>query len=635
MTYQAMNIRPAVATLADIKPILPLLYSTASAAVMASALDRAAQLTGSRSLSQIPADVVAWEALAATIVWTGKFRADTPKKAKANFDKFVARVSAIIRRAQSFGSPAPALPAGVEAEWDALADYVDDAQKTFGPDGKLILPNMSDVSIANLRARVGQVAPSAITTDVVRAALIAAPAGKRDSLRRSVRFFNRMIANRDLHAHIGHLLPPAPIGALPVLRDAALDWHTFGPGFLASRDAGIEAAVRPQSKRRGRDRFGGRLGAPALRGAPAGAGQRRRPIRNPEAARTSHHAALSWLARHAYPDPASRARLCNLGDLVTEENIERALRAYIERAEKSDILAAADETSSMTTWLSNLATLARRGLADEDLGWAIDELKFEEGVETFAAREMSASRAAFVRLIDYDPSVARTIVLGPQTLYAEAMRGMAQWKTLGTNARIEVLHLLAAAAMWAIQIGRPLRTRNLNELTCDGPMPQINAPRSEEADPFLFITRSKVKNRRDIEGRIHPGYWKIVNAWIKEGRPRFIDIHKGRGFVDNDFLFPGEKGPLSRQALNKFWNRSVNLLGIPGLTPHMMRHVVATLHLAIRPGDYAVVAAMLCDKISTVEKFYARGEGRAASDLFMKALAEVHPEVRAMLREAA
>jgi hypothetical protein len=49
--------------------------------------------------------------------------------------------------------------------------------------------------------------------------------------------------------------------------------------------------------------------------------------------------------------------------------------------------------------------------------------------------------------------------------------------------------------------------------------PQINAPRSEEADPFLFITRSKVKNRRDIEGRIHPGYWKIVNAWIKPEGP--------------------------------------------------------------------------------------------------------------------
>jgi hypothetical protein len=319
-----------------------------------------------------------------------------------------------------------------------------------------------------------------------------------------------------------------------VLRDAPLDWATFGPGFIASRDAGIEAAVRPQSKRRGRDRFGGRLGAPALRGAPAGGRQRRRPIRNPEAARTSHRAALSWLTRHAFPDPADRTHIRDLCDLLTEENIERALRAYVERAQKSDVLAAADETSSMTTWLSNLATLARRGLADEELGWAIDELKFEDGVETFAAREMSASRATFVRLIDYDPSVARTIVLGPQTLYAEAKRGMARWADLGTNARIEVLHLLAAAAMWAIQIGRPLRTRNLNELTTGGKAPQINAPRSEEADPFLFITRTKVKNRRDIEGRIHPGYWKIVNAWIEIGRPRYIKIHQDRGFVDNE-----------------------------------------------------------------------------------------------------
>jgi hypothetical protein len=202
-----------------------------------------------------------------------------------------------------------------------------------------------------------------------------------------------------------------------------------------------------------------------------------------------------------------RACIGNLGDLITEENVERAAT--------SEILLAADETSSVTTWLSNLATLSRRGLRDEDLAWEIDELKFEEGVETFAAREMSASRAAFVRLIDYDPSVARTIVLGPQTLYAEAMRGTARWDDLGTNARIEILHLLAAAAMWAIQIGRPLRTRNLNELTTGGESPQINGPRSGESDPFLFISRAQVKNRRDLEGRIHPGYWKIVNAWIE------------------------------------------------------------------------------------------------------------------------
>ena len=67
----------------------------------------------------------------------------------------------------------------------------------------------------------------------------------------------------------------------------------------------------------------------------------------------------------------------------------------------------------------------------------------------------------------------------------------------------------------------------------------------------------------------------------------------------------------------------------------MMRHVVATLHLAVHPGDYAVVAALLCDSVRTVEKFYARGEGRAAADLFLETLMQVHPEIAALLRKVA
>jgi hypothetical protein len=67
----------------------------------------------------------------------------------------------------------------------------------------------------------------------------------------------------------------------------------------------------------------------------------------------------------------------------------------------------------------------------------------------------------------------------------------------------------------------------------------------------------------------------------------------------------------------------------------MMRHVVATLHLAVHPGDYSVVAALLCDSFRTVEKFYSRGEGRAAADLFIKTLAELHPDVAALFKKAA
>ena len=84
-------------------------------------------------------------------------------------------------------------------------------------------------------------------------------------------------------------------------------------------------------------------------------------------------------------------------------------------------------------------------------------------------------------------------------------------------------------------------------------------------------------------------------------------------------------GPVSRALVNKAWNRGMARLGLTGLTPHMMRHVGATLYLARHPGDYAVVAALLADKLRTVEQFYARGEGRMAMDLFAQVLTELDP----------
>lgn len=80
------------------------------------------------------------------------------------------------------------------------------------------------------------------------------------------------------------------------------------------------------------------------------------------------------------PDHSALADITDIRDLVTEENVDRALRVYVERASTSDILKNADETSWLTTWLSNLATLARRRLGDEDLGWDLDDKKFEENV---------------------------------------------------------------------------------------------------------------------------------------------------------------------------------------------------------------------------------------------------------------
>jgi hypothetical protein len=573
--------------------------------------------------------------MASKIVWAGAFPAKTAARSEKNFNAWVKRVGSAIKRARAAGTPAAPRPVGIVADWDALISYAKSAQNVLDGNGVRLLPGMSDVSLATLRARLGDVSPKDITDARAGAAMIAAPAGKRDSLRRSIRFLNKMIEKRSAHPEIDHLLPTDPIGGLPVLRDPALNWGPFSSEFLASRDAAIKATMAPEPRTRTSDRFGGRLGPAALRGGPGGRRGRKRGVTNKSVATKGHLAALSWLVRHAYGDVADAACIVDLRALLTVEAVERAAKVYAQRAKTSRVLKTANTTSSATTWLGSLATLARRGLGDEELAWEIEGLKFSEDLETFADREMSVSREAFIRMVDYDPVVARTIVLAAQTLHEAALRGLADWDRLGKNARIEVLHTLAAAAMFALQIGRPLRSRNLNDLTTGGSGPQINPPRSGEADPFLVISKEHVKNRRHIENRIHPAYWKIIDDWIRLGRGRYIEIHKNIGFHDSEYLFPGKNGKLCRQTFNKIWNRAVGKLGVQGLVPHMMRHVVATLHLAVHPGDYAVVAALLCDTVRTVEKFYARGEGRAAADLFLETLMQVHPEVAALLRKVA
>ena len=101
MTERTLRIE----TLLDVYLLLPELYSESSAKAYESSFGRIERLTG-RRLSQISADVVEWEQLAAEIVWAGEFtRARTPEARQRAFDGFVGRVSAAIRRARERARP--------------------------------------------------------------------------------------------------------------------------------------------------------------------------------------------------------------------------------------------------------------------------------------------------------------------------------------------------------------------------------------------------------------------------------------------------------------------------------------------------------------------------------------------------
>ncbi|WGT52598.1 hypothetical protein [Thioclava nitratireducens] len=608
-------------TLNDIYLALPNLYSESSARAYGAAFRRVEKMTG-RTLKQIPADDVAWTEIARHIVWAGEIRAGTPEAAERAFHTWVGKISAAIRKAQESTASAPVAP-DARLAWDQLIDYAKRVQNRPGPDGCKMLPGMADVSLANLRARLGHVFPAELDNGAAAEALSCIPADKTASFRRSIKLLDKMITQRDRHEEIAALLPTSPVRPLPGLRDAPLDWTALPASLVASCDAAIERAIngeRPQ-----RDRFGGKLGEDPL----PRRSKNKRKIRNPENRRKNHRQALSWLIRHTWEDRTPPPDVTQLEDLLTAKHVTMATAKYAERTTQSKTLKTAKETSSTHSWLATLDTLAKRNDLGDDVLDAIADLRFSDAVHSDYANEMAAERAAFLKLLDHNPEVVRAILTGPRVLAREARRGLDGWDKLGVHAQTEALHLAMASAAMALQLSRPLRTRNIHELTISGQGAELCLPRRKGSLAMIDIARTRVKNNRDIFHEVPAVQWKTLALWIEEGREKWCTRH-GTDPELNPYLFPGIKSgeAISRGTFNKFWNRGMSRIGVIGLNPHLMRHVGATLYIAQNPGAYGVVADLLGDKLDTVQAFYARGAGREASRLFAEVIQRLDPTLQ-------
>ncbi|WP_026759108.1 hypothetical protein [Sediminimonas qiaohouensis] len=615
-------------TLKDVAHVLPTVYSEASAKTLATALKKAERLTGLR-LSQIPADENDWVRRAQSMVWAGEFRGATPGDQEAAFNTWVKKIASTIRHAQE-SVAAPVKMSDQSGAWDQIVQYAEDVENTFDEEGNRILPNMFSLSIATLRSQCGYLHPTELTTETARQALLACRVDKPSSFRNAIAAINRLVREQNQHPAIAHLLPNLPVGPIPHLRDAPLDWGAFTPGFIASRDRAMARAIALDRTQR-KDRFKGKLGNGRLAAAGKHKG-RRRGVGNPDSARKNHLNALSWLVRHAFPNRADAYALADISDLFTPEIVERAVNNYITRAEESEVLLNPKETSSAGMILSRLQVLAERNGWSEDVVFELEDARFDR-VDSHQAREMSKEREQFVKLVQRDPAVPRAIVSGPRRLAEEAQLVFDDWASFKMRKRETALHLSMGASLLALLLARSVRSKNVHELIIDGDDAELLRP-LREARPWLEIGRHRVKNRSAIAGEIPQRQWRVIMQWLDQGLPKWCEKH-GIDFDENVLLLPGPKGLLSRHTYNKVWNKCVERLGVPGLQPHLMRHVLATIWLSANPGDYATVAAFLCDKVSTVEKFYARGEGAAAAKLFAEALEALDPTLEAFLTRRA
>lgn len=624
MNEQNMN---RVNTLQDVALMLPQLYSESSAKAYSAAFNRVEKLTGQK-LSRLPADGKVWADLSAQIVWAGAFKGRTPQAAERAFEAWRGKIGSAIKRAAAETDPVPGRSTDAAQAWNLISGYVKSVENTLDEAGARILPNMSSLSIANLRARLKNHMPVDLTPESVERAFVSLPANKASTFRRSVRFFDRLITERQMHSPIAELLPKDPLGPLRTLRDNKIDWSRFSDNFTVSFEQMITVAIRGHRPRH--DPLATKIGADPLASRRAARKHRRKPVRNVELAKTSYKAAVSWLARHSFDDREEAYRITNVKDLLTAENVEKAVSRYASRAKDDPALMEVKKTSSLNSYLATLSTLARTNELDSSVSYALEDARWD--IETFShhSSQMSGVREAFVKKIERDSGIVRAILSGPRVLMQEAQRDLGRWDQLSAHARSRTLHLAMSAAMLALQLARPLRTKNINQLTISGPDVELMAPRSKGNPAWLEIGRDKIKNRRSIESSLPAATWKIVSFWIDDCREKWLEMHGGRHALNDTHLFPGavSSEPICRQTLNTAWNRGIARLGLTGMTPHMMRHVTATMFLARHPGQYGTVADLLGDRTETVEAFYARGAGQEAARLFADVLEELDPTLK-------
>lgn len=216
---------------------------------------------------------------------------------------------------------------------------------------------------------------------------------------------------------------------------------------------------------------------------------------------------------------------------------------------------------------------------------------------------MSKARRAWVIdfLRDTDKQAA---LLGlPNSLFTEAKKAMLRYKDGSKYERDVAIALGIAACAAAIWTSLPLRISTLLQLTYgfNGADVKVHSP----GQGLMLTTPPEiVKNGYSYENTVltaKPGGdpRKIVEWFVGEVRPHLLDKHIESHLRNPDLLFGG----VSYGRLSSIW-RSVSLeAGIP-MTPHLVRHAIATIMANEEGADFSLIAALLGDTEETVRRNY-------------------------------
>ena len=533
-----------------------------------------------------------------------------------------------------------AKPEGVAATYDPVIEAVRDREGF--PDEGAEFATSTHKALYALRSRC-RVPLGALDQTEVDRVFREATTEKRRALRRAIHLLDRLRRGHNRWPEIASLLPSEAL-SVPKTTDRAerILWTSLPEEFRReANDVFREVLLTPAD-------LAEWINAQMEAGTPSVEIDRlviervkdrgRRP-KNSKSAIAGYKAAVTWLVRRHKQQVGSLAALPQLRDLMSRELITSAIDDQIARSDASRNLKDASKSQTLASRLTGLRTIARHGLHDDEIVAHIDVLKVAYHEYIVTPKEMTEDADQTCRMLQNRPDLAARFVNAPQDLARRAREAIAEAKAAGDDEREDAaLRLFAAAVQHAIQASRPLRTSNLIALRhrgsreIGGNITWIEKGKHAE----LRFLKGEIKNDQAVTVHVLGEDAQILWDWIEVHRKRFLEL---RSLPDSAYVFPGTARPrfvkdaikmpagcMAPATMAEVWALGDERIGL-GISPHACRHAIATLILAVEPGNFAKAAAVLGDTEETVRRHYGRDSGEQAAKSVRAALLSRHPDI--------
>jgi len=467
----------------------------------------------------------------------------------------------------------------------------------------------------------------------------ATPDGRK-SLRKFAQRISELRRGHNRWPVLADLLPQHDFVA-PVSSDRArrIVWQSLPAPFRADAEEVFRQTLRQPADMRKWAKEQLRLGRSAVEidaEIAERVGKKKRLPRNTKSALAGYRQATTWLLRESHAPETGFAGLETLRDLITSDALEAACDAQIARSAASLTLKDADDSSVLWSRFTNLTTIARHGLRDPEILARINLTRMFYEDYVLSPIEMTADAEAICDRLRKSPHLAAAFVHAPSRLGTISTEALVAAKTAFAQER--ALRLSACAAAYAIQVSRALRPANLFMARCKA---TPGCPRNltwivDREHAELRFSGGEVKNGETVIVNVHGEDARVLWQWERVDRPKLMKL---RGIDSSPYLFPGTAAPrLRKSALNlpegcmsvasimELWDLGDRQLGL-GLTPHQCRHALATLMLAVRPGDFANVASVLANTEQIARRHYGKDSGEAAAVAVRESLLAHHPDL--------